>query len=93
MPVVWSYPQSSQKRHIAVRGVPQCGHGAPRPGAAAGAPAGGADTGGADTGGAETGGAETGGAETGGAEAGALTGTPPPIRAPHVSQKSSVLDA
>ncbi|GIM92283.1 hypothetical protein Ato02nite_040760 [Paractinoplanes toevensis] len=42
LPVLWSYPQSSQKRDAPARGAPQWGHGGE---AAAGAAAGGAAAG------------------------------------------------
>jgi hypothetical protein len=77
LPVVWSNPQSSQNRQFPVRGVPQLGHGTP--------PAGRDVAGGADTGAAAPDGAET--------AAGTEIGIVPPIFAPHVSQKSSVVDA
>jgi hypothetical protein len=77
LPVVWSNPQSSQNRQFPVRGVPQLGHGTP--------PAGRDVAGGAETGEAPPDAAET--------AAGTAIGIVPPIFAPQVSQKSSVVDA
>jgi hypothetical protein len=45
LPVVWSKPQSSQKRQLPVRGVPQFGHGVPEPGDRAGVVGSGGETG------------------------------------------------
>jgi hypothetical protein len=88
LPVVWSKPQSSQKRQLPVRGVPQFGHGVPEPGDRAGVV-------GSDGGtGWLVGGALTGGALIGGVPAGGVLSTiVPPIFAPQWSQKSSVDEA
>jgi hypothetical protein len=78
LPVLWSNPQSSQNRQFPVRGVPQFGHGVPVAAAGAGT----TDAGALDS--------EETGVET---DDGGVNTIVPPIFAPQVSQKSSVLEA
>ncbi|BCJ56477.1 hypothetical protein Asp14428_79520 [Actinoplanes sp. NBRC 14428] len=84
LPVWWSKPQSSQKRPVPGCGAPQCGQ---EPAVGAAAASAGVDSPGA--------GAAPVGGDSDGAGAAPVGGgrAAPAIFAPHVSQKSSVVEA